>query len=65
MPLKNAALNGLKTGGFVFATYVISSQLAKSGLKAGLETGTEAIAKALGKGVSTAILIHLGRVQQV
>ena len=57
---KNAALNGLKTGGFVFATYVISSQLAKSGLKAGLETGTEAIAKALGKGVSTAILNTFG-----
>lgn len=57
---KNAALNGLKTGGFVFATYVISSQLAKSGLKAGLEPVTEVIANALGKGVSTAILNAFG-----
>lgn len=57
---KNAALNGLKTGGFVFATYVISSQLAKSGLKDGLKPATEAIAKALGKGVSIAILNTFG-----
>lgn len=53
---KNAALNGLKTGGFVFATYVISSQLAKTGLKTALQPTTEAIAKSLGNGVSTAIL---------
>lgn len=57
---KNAALNGLKAGGFVFATYVISSQLAKSGLKSALQPTTEAIAKSLGKGVSTAILNAFG-----
>ena len=57
---KNAALNGLKTGGFVFATYVISSQLAKTGLKTALQPTTEAIAKSLGNGVSTAILNAFG-----
>lgn len=57
---KNAALNGLKTGGFVFATYVISSQLAKTGLKSALKPTTDAIANALGNGVSTAILNAFG-----
>lgn len=57
---KNAALNGLKTGGFVFATYVISSQLAKTGLKSALRPTTDAIANALGNGVSTAILNAFG-----
>ena len=57
---KNAALNGLRTGGFVFATYVISSQLAKTGLKTALQPTTEAIAKSLGNGVSTAILNAFG-----
>lgn len=57
---ENAALNGLKTGGFVFATYVISSQLAKTGLKTALQPTTEAIAKSLGNGVSTAILNAFG-----
>lgn len=57
---KNAALNGLKTGGFVFATYMISSQLAKTGLKTALQPTTEAIAKSLGNGVSTAILNAFG-----
>ena len=57
---KDAALNGLKTGGFVFATYVISSQLAKTGLKSALKPTTDAIANALGNGVSTAILNAFG-----
>lgn len=57
---KNAALNGLKTGGFVFATYVISSQLAKTGLKSALQPTTDAIANALGTGVSNAILEAFG-----
>ena len=58
--LKYDALNVFKTGGFVFATYVISSQLAKTGLKTALQPTTEAIAKSLGNGVSTAILNAFG-----
>ena len=57
---KDAALNGLKTGGFVFATYVISSQLAKTGLKSALKPTTDAIANTLGNGVSTAVLNAFG-----
>ena len=54
--LKNATLNGLKTGGVIFATYVISSQLAKTGLPMAMAPMTEAIANNLGKGLSQAIL---------
>ena len=54
--LKEASLNGLKTGGYVFATYVISSQLAKTGLPAAMAPMTDAIANNLGKGLSEAIL---------
>lgn len=58
--LKNAGLNGLKTGGVVFATYVISSQLAKTGLANALVPTTEAIANALGKKVCEAIVQKSG-----
>lgn len=58
--LKNAGLNGLKTGGVVFATYVISSQLAKTGLSNALIPTAEAIAKALGKEVCEAIVLKTG-----
>lgn len=58
---KNAALNGLKTGGYVFATYVISNQLAKTGLKQALAPTTDAIASALGQDVSTALLNAIGK----
>lgn len=58
--LKNAGINGLKTGGTVFATYVISSQLAKTGLTNALVPTSEAIAKALGKDVCEAILLKTG-----
>lgn len=54
--LKEASLNGLKTGGVVFATYVISSQLAKTGLPAAMAPMTDAIAKNLGRGLSEAIV---------
>lgn len=54
--LKNASLSGLKSGGIIFATYVISSQLAKTGLKTALAPTTEAVAKSLGKGISEVIL---------
>lgn len=58
--LKNAGLNGLKTGGVVFATYVISSQLAKTGLSNAMIPTAEAIAKALGKEVCEAIVLKTG-----
>lgn len=58
--LKNAGLNGLKTGGVVFATYVISSQLAKTGATKAFVPTAEAIAKALGDEVCEAILLKTG-----
>lgn len=58
--LKSSGLNAIKTGGFVFATYVISSQLCKTGLTTALAPTTDAIAKALGDGVSKAILTSVG-----
>lgn len=54
--LKNASLNGLKTGGTVFATYVISSQLAKTGVAKAMVPTAEAIAKSLGTELSKTIL---------
>lgn len=58
--LKNAGLNGLKTGGVVFATYVISSQLAKTGLRNAFIPTAEAIAKSLGEEVCEAIVLKAG-----
>lgn len=58
--LKNAGLNGLKTGGIVFATYVISSQLSKTGVVNALVPTAEAIAKALGEDVCEAIVLKAG-----
>ncbi|MBE6988516.1 MAG: hypothetical protein E7432_07075 [Ruminococcaceae bacterium] len=58
--LKNAGLNGLKTGGVVFATYVISSQLAKAGMTKAMIPTAEAIAKALGDEVCEAIVRKAG-----
>ena len=58
--LKNAGLNGLKTGGVAFATYVISSQLAKTGLSNALVPTAETIAKALGENVCEAIVLKAG-----
>lgn len=59
--LRNASWNGLKTGGFIMVTYVVSSQLARTGLKGALAPTTDAIAKSLGKGVSEAILNTFGQ----
>lgn len=58
--LANASRNGLKTGGVVFATYVISSQLARTGVANALAPTAEAIAKALGDDVCEAILLRSG-----
>ena len=54
--LKNAGMNGLKTGSAVFATHIISSQLAKTGLKNALVPTAQSIAKALGPEVCESIL---------
>lgn len=58
--LKNAGLNGLRTGGIVFATYVISSQLAKAGATKAFIPTAEAIANVLGKEVCEAIVLKTG-----
>ena len=62
--LKNAGLNGLKTGGVVFATYVISSQLAKTGMANSLSNAliptAEAITKTFGDDVCKAIMQKAG-----
>lgn len=62
--LKNAGLNGIKTGGVVFATYVISSQLAKTGMAQSLSDAlvptVEAILKTFGDDVGKAILQGAG-----
>ena len=58
--LRSAGLNGIKTGGVVFATYVISSQLAKTGLADSLTKAliptAEAITKTFGDDVCKAIM---------
>ena len=54
--LETASMNSLKTGGVVFCTYVISSQLSKTGLSTALMPASEAIAKALGDDVAKSIL---------
>lgn len=62
--LKNAGLNGIKTGGVVFATYIISSQLAKSGVATSLSNAliptAAAITKTFGDDVCKAILQRAG-----
>lgn len=58
--LKTSGLNGLKMGSVVFATYVISSQLAKTGLSNALVPTSESIAKALGENVCEAIVRKAG-----
>lgn len=62
--LKSAGLNGIKTGGVVFATYVISSQLAKTGLADGLAKAlvptAEAITKTFGDDVCKVIMQRAG-----
>ena len=62
--LKNAGLNGIKSGGVVFATYVISSQLAKTGMAQSLSNAlvptAESILKTFGDDVGKAILQGAG-----
>lgn len=54
--LETASINGLKMGGTVFCTYVISSQLTKTGAVQALAPTSEAVAKVLGKDVAKSIL---------
>lgn len=58
--LKDAGLNGIKSGSVVFATYIISSQIAKTGATNALVPTTEAIAKTLGDDVCRVILERTG-----
>ena len=62
--IKSAGLNGIKTGSVVFATYVISSQLAKTGfadnLAKALVPTAEAIAKTFGDDVCAVIMQSVG-----
>lgn len=58
--LNSAITSGLKTGGCVFATFVISSQIARTGAVNALAPTSEALAKALGDEVCEAILIRTG-----
>ena len=61
---KNAGMNGLKTGGVVFATYVVSSQLAKTGMAQGLSNAliptAESILRTFGDDAGRAILQGAG-----
>ena len=54
--LQNASINGLKTGGVVFATNVIASQLAKTGVNNALVPTSQAITEAMGEKTSLAII---------
>ena len=58
--MKNASLTGLKTGGVVFATYVISSQLMKTGLPEAMTPIAKNVANSLGKELSKSLLKTYG-----
>lgn len=57
---KVAALNGLKTGGTVFATTVIAGQISKTGVMNVFIPSSEALTKALGSDFSDAIIKAYG-----
>lgn len=58
--LKDSAINGLKTGSVVFASYVISAQITKTGAANALAPATDAIANQLGENTCQAILDTFG-----
>lgn len=58
--LKSAVTTGFQTGGVVFATYVISSQLTKTGLVRAFTPASEAIVKKFGEGFAKSILTTNG-----
>lgn len=59
--LKVSAIEGLKTGGTVFGTYVISSQLARTNITKAFVPSSEALVKALGDDFATALLNSAGQ----
>ena len=57
---RQAAEEGLKTGGLVFCSSVIASQLSKTGMMKVFEPSSEALVKALGKDFSEALIKSTG-----
>ncbi len=58
--LKDSTINGIKTGSVVFASYVISSQIVKTGATSALAPTTDAIANQLGEKTCQAIIDTFG-----
>ncbi len=58
--LKDSTINGIKTGSVVFASYVISSQIVKTGAASALAPTTDAIANQLGEKTCQAIIDTFG-----
>lgn len=54
--IKNATIQGLKSGGLAFATAVLAGQLSKAGLNSLLVGSSEAIAKAIGPKASATLV---------
>lgn len=59
--LKVSAIEGLKTGGVVFGTHIISSQLARTNITKAFVPSSEALVKALGDDFATALLNSVGQ----
>lgn len=59
--LKVSAIEGLKTGGVVFGTHVISNQLARTNITKAFVPSSEALVKALGDDFATALLNSVGQ----
>lgn len=60
--IKNAALDGLKTGGLVFCSTVIAGQLSKTGLMKAFIPSSEALIKALGNNFAKAMIHSTGEI---
>lgn len=59
--LKTSAIQGVKTGGIVFGTSVISSQLARTNVVKVFTPSSEALVKALGDDFASGLLKSIGR----
>lgn len=59
--LKTSAIQGVKTGGIVFGTSVISSQLARTNVVEVFAPSSEALVKALGDDFASGLLKSVGR----
>lgn len=60
LALKNAALDGLKTGGLAFCSSVIAGQLSKTGLMKAFQPSSEALVRALGDGFAKVLIKSTG-----